>query len=333
MVGTAVVPPAGAPDVLLIMTDDEGFGAPEHVRWCYPDARARSDRQQGPTVHQLPLHVALLADPCGADHRAEPPQCRVSAWSVRLPPGTPATTRTIPLNSASIGRILLENGFATSWFGKNHNTPILPGEPGRAVRPVAHRHGVRVLLRFRRGRCEPVAAEPVRNTTAIYPFRQPGWNLTTAMADEAIGYVERLKEVAPGKPWLVYYVPGGTHAPHHPTPEWIKKVSDMHLFDQAGTSSGTRSSPTRSGSGSCPERAAHRVALDPAEDGIRSAPRRRSSSSGRPMSTPPTWRTPTRDRPGGPGGGGPGQLDNTLIIYISGDNGASAEGMADRHAE
>src|SRR5678815_4598728 len=44
--------------------------------------------------------------------------------------------------------------------------------------------------------------------------------------------MKQLKEIAPGKPWLVYYVPGATHAPHHPTPEWIKKISDMHLFDQ-----------------------------------------------------------------------------------------------------
>ena len=51
------------------------------------------------------------------------------------------------------------------------------------------------------------------------------------MADEAIQYMKQLKEIAPGKPFFVYYVPGGTHAPHHPTPEWIKKISDMHLFD------------------------------------------------------------------------------------------------------
>ncbi len=72
-----------------------------------------------------------------------------------------------------------------------------------------------------------------RNTTAIYPFEgNPGWNLTTAMADEAIQYMKQVKEIAPEKPFFVYYVPGGTHAPHHPTPEWIKKISDMHLFDQ-----------------------------------------------------------------------------------------------------
>jgi arylsulfatase len=51
------------------------------------------------------------------------------------------------------------------------------------------------------------------------------------MADEAIQHMRELKAVAPDKPFFVYYVPGGTHAPHHPTPEWTKKISDMHLFD------------------------------------------------------------------------------------------------------
>ena len=71
-----------------------------------------------------------------------------------------------------------------------------------------------------------------RNTTHIYPFQNnPGWNLTTAMADEAIQYMKGLKEVAPDKPFFVYFAPGATHAPHHPTPEWIKTIEDMHLFD------------------------------------------------------------------------------------------------------
>jgi arylsulfatase A-like enzyme len=63
-----------------------------------------------------------------------------------------------------------------------------------------------------------------RNTTAIYSFEgNPEWNLTTAMADEAIQPHDELKEIAPDKPFFVYYVPGGTHSPHHPTPEWITK--------------------------------------------------------------------------------------------------------------
>ena len=52
------------------------------------------------------------------------------------------------------------------------------------------------------------------------------------MADEAIGYMGQLDTLAPDQPWLVYYAPGGTHAPHHPTPEWIDKIEAMHLFDE-----------------------------------------------------------------------------------------------------
>ena len=52
------------------------------------------------------------------------------------------------------------------------------------------------------------------------------------MADEAIKYLKDLNDAAPDKPFFLYYVPGGSHAPHQPTPEWIKKISDMHLFDK-----------------------------------------------------------------------------------------------------
>ncbi len=63
-----------------------------------------------------------------------------------------------------------------------------------------------------------------RGTTPIYPYvGNPKWNLTTAMADDAIAHIKRLNETAPDKPFLVHYTPGGTHAPHHPTPEWIAK--------------------------------------------------------------------------------------------------------------
>ncbi len=103
--------------------------------------------------------------------------------------------------------------------------PGLSGECDRAVRSVAGRHGLRVLLRLHGRRHQPVAArQPVRNTTYIYPFQgNPSYNLTTAMADEAIAYMNQVNTLMPEQPFFVYYVPGGTHAPHHATPEWIKK--------------------------------------------------------------------------------------------------------------
>jgi arylsulfatase A-like enzyme len=71
-----------------------------------------------------------------------------------------------------------------------------------------------------------------RNTTQIYPFEgKPGWNLVTGMADDAIDYLNRVNQTMPSKKFFMKYAPGATHAPHHPTEEWVKKIHDMHLFD------------------------------------------------------------------------------------------------------
>ena len=84
-----------------------------------------------------------------------------------------------------------------------------------------------------------------RNTTPIDPYvGKPGWNLTTAMAAAAIAWLNQLNAIAPDKPFFCYYVPGGTHAPHHPTTEWIEKFKgkfDMGwnaLYQRAFTSIG-----------------------------------------------------------------------------------------------
>ena len=168
-----------------------------------------------------------------------------------------------------------------------------------------------------------------RNTTPIYPFEgHPGWNLTTAMADEAIQYMKQLKEIAPDKPFFVYYVPGGTHAPHHPTPEWIEQISDMHLFDVGWNKMRETIFANQKRLGIMPENA--QLTPWPKDlpewDSLSSVEKKlfikqadvygaylayTDHEIGRVIQA-------VEDM---------GELDNTLIIYISGDNGASAEGM------
>ena len=168
-----------------------------------------------------------------------------------------------------------------------------------------------------------------RNTTAIYPFlNNPGWNLETAMADEAIQYIKQLKEIAPGKPWFVYYVPGATHAPHHPTPEWVKKISGMHLFDEGWNKMRETIFANQKRLGIMPENAKLTPwPKDLAEWDSLSFEEKKlfikqadvygaylayaDNEIGRVIQA-------VEDL---------GELDNTLIIYIGGDNGASAEGM------
>jgi arylsulfatase A-like enzyme len=94
---------------------------------------------------------------------------------------------------------------------------------------MAERNGLRLLLWLRRWRREPVATEPVPEYDGNLSLRRQS-RLELGDGDGRRSR-KQLKEIAPGKPWFVYYVPGATHAPHHPTPEWVKKISDMHLFD------------------------------------------------------------------------------------------------------
>jgi arylsulfatase len=146
--------------------------------------------------------------------------------------GYPGYDSIILKANGTIGNILKENGYATSWFGKDHNTPFFQATQAGPFDQWPIGMGFEYFYGFVGGDASQWQPNLFRNTTPIFPFQDnPGWNLETAMADEAIQYMTQLKEVAPDKPFFVYYVPGATHAPHHPTAEWVKKISDMHLFD------------------------------------------------------------------------------------------------------
>ncbi|MCK7513290.1 MAG: sulfatase-like hydrolase/transferase [Desulfobacterales bacterium] len=155
-----VVPPKGAPNVLLIMTDDAGFGAPSTFGGVIPTPAL--DRIAKSGLRYTNFHSTSLCSPTraalitGRNHHS-------AGFGVvgEIATGFPGYDSIIPIEKGTIGTILKDNGYATSWFGKDHNTPFFSRQPGRAVRPVAERHGLRVLLRLRRRRRQPVAAEPV----------------------------------------------------------------------------------------------------------------------------------------------------------------------------
>ena len=147
--------------------------------------------------------------------------------------GFPGYNSIIGRDSATIGRILLDNGYRTSWFGKDHNTPTWDASQAGPFDQWPTGMGFEYFYGFVGGDTSQWQPNLFRNTTAIYPYvGNPEWNLTTAMADDAIHWLNQLNDINPAMPFFLYYVPGGTHAPHHATPEWIKKISDMHLFDK-----------------------------------------------------------------------------------------------------
>src|SRR5215470_17509699 len=227
-----VVPPKGAPNVLLIITDDVGFGAPSTFGGVIPTPAL--DRIANAGLRYTNFHSTALCSPTraalitGRNHHSVGFGV-VSEQST----GFPGYNSIITKDNATIGRILQENGYRTSWFGKDHNTPTYQASQAGPFDQWPVGMGFEYFYGFVGGETNQWQPNLFRNTTAIYPYiGSPGWNMITAMADDAIQWMNQLNDIAPDKPFLLYYVPGATHAPHHPTPEWIKKISDMHLFDK-----------------------------------------------------------------------------------------------------
>lgn len=226
-----VVPPKGAPNVLLIMTDDVGFGAPSTFGGVIPTPAL--DRIANKGLRYIQFHSTALCSPTraalitGRNHHSAGFGV-VSEQST----GFPGYDSIIPKDKATIGRILKDNGYATSWFGKDHNTPTFVASQAGPFEQWPIGMGFEYFYGFVGGDTSQWQPNLFRQTTAIYPYLgKPGWNLTTAMADDAIGWLNNLNQIDPSKPFFCYYVPGGTHAPHHPTKEWVNKIHEMHLFD------------------------------------------------------------------------------------------------------
>ena len=228
-----IVPPKGAPNVLLIITDDAGFGVPSTFGGVIPTPAL--DRIAANGLRYTNFHSTALCSPTrgalitGRNHHSV-------GYGViaEQATGYPGYDSVITKDKATIGKILKDNGYRTAWFGKNHNTPEYQASQAGPFDQWPTGMGFEYFYGFMGGdtnQWEP--GNLVRNTTPIYPYEgKPGWNLNTAMADEAIDYINRMNALSPEQPFFVKYAPGATHAPHHPTPEWIKKIGDMHLFDK-----------------------------------------------------------------------------------------------------
>ena len=323
-----VVPPKGAPNVLLIMTDDQGFGAPSTFGGVIPTPSM--DRIAAAGLRYTNFHSTSLCSPTRAALITGRNHHSVGFGVVgEIVTGFPGYDLIIPIEKGTIGTILRDNGYATSWFGKDHNTPSYQSSQAGPFNQWPNGMGFDYFYGFVGGDASQWQPNLFRNTTAIYPFQDnPGWNLETAMADEAIQYMKQLKEIAPGKPWLVYYVPGATHAPHHPTPEWIKKISEMHLFDDGWNKLRETIFANQKRLGIMPANAQltpwpkelpqwDTLSLEERKLFIKQADvygaylAYADHEIGRVIQA-------VEDL---------GELDNTLVIYIGGDNGASAEGM------
>ena len=218
--------------MLLVITDDSGFGVPSTFGGVVPTPTMDRIAQNGLRYNNI--HSTALCSPTRAALITGRNHHSVGFGVIsEQATGFPGYNSIIPEDKATIGRVLLDNGYATSWFGKNHNTPAFAASSAGPFDQWPTGMGFEYFYGFVGGDANQWQPNLFRNTTQVYPFQgKPEWNLVTGMADDAIEYLNRLNQTLPSKPFFVKYAPGATHAPHHPTKEWVDKIHDMHLFDQ-----------------------------------------------------------------------------------------------------
>jgi arylsulfatase A-like enzyme len=323
-----IVPPKQAPNILLIITDDAGFGVPSTFGGVIPTPTM--DRIANSGLRYNNIHSTALCSPTraalitGRNHHSVGFGV-ISEQST----GFPGYNSIISQDKATVGRILLDNGYATAWFGKDHNTPAFAASQVGPFNQWPTGMGFEYFYGFVGGDANQWQPNLFRNTTQIYPFEgKPNWNLVTGMADDAIDYLNRVNQTMPDKPFFIKYAPGATHAPHHPTKEWVDKISAMHLFDKGYNALREQIFANQKRLGVIPKNTKlepwptkvlkNWSDLTPTEkklfikqaDVFAAYAAYSDYEIGRVVQT-------IEDM---------GKLDNTLIIYINGDNGTSAEG-------
>src|ERR1700730_7777810 len=220
----SVVPPKGAPNVLLIMTDDQGYGVSGTFGGVIPTPSM--DRIAKAGLRYTQFHSTALCSPTRAALITGRNHHSVGFGVItEISTGYPGYDTIIGPENATIGTILRDNGYATSWFGKNHNTPSFQySSTAGPFEQWPSGMGFQYFYGFMRGETDQWTPYLFRDHTQVFPWvGKKGYNLTTARQDDPIRNMHDLSAAAPDKPFFVYYVPGGTHSPHQPKQEWIDK--------------------------------------------------------------------------------------------------------------
>jgi arylsulfatase len=328
-----VVPPKGAPNVLLIMTDDQGYGISSTFGGVIPTPALDEVAKTG--LRYTEFHSTALCSPTRAALITGRNHHSVGFGVItEQSTGFPGYDSVIGRESATVGTILKQNGYATTWIGKEHNTPGFQYSLSGPFDQWPSGMGFDYFYGFLGGETDQWKPWLFRDHTQIFPWiGKPGYNLTTDLADEAIKHIKGLNAVAPEQPFFLYYVPGGTHAPHQPTQEWIDKFKGK--FDMGWNAMREQIFANQK-----------RLGVIPANTQLTPWPDGQPEYGGAKL---PKWETLTADekklfaRQAEVFAGyaaytdyeigrviqavkDMGKLDNTLIIYICGDNGTSAEG-------
>jgi arylsulfatase A-like enzyme len=224
-----IQPPAGAPNILLIILDDVGFGHAGTFGGTVETPTMDKIAKNGLLYNQFhttalcsPTRAALLT---GRNHHSVG-----TGVIIELGTGFPGYTGIVSNSTVGLPEILRQNGYATAAFGKWHNTPdneISPAGPFDRW-PTGKTWGFEYFYGFMNGETHQYYPVLYKNTTPVYAPKTPeqGYHLTEDLVDNATAWVNQVKASNPNKPWFVYFSTGAIHAPHHTPKAYREKYKD-----------------------------------------------------------------------------------------------------------
>lgn len=317
--------PKGAPNILLILTDDVGFGASSTFGGAIPTPTF--DRLAAAGLRYNQFHTTALCSPTraalltGRNHHSVTTACIMEAGV-----GFPGYNTLLPKSCGGLGKILKENGYNTSWFGKNHNVPDWHTSQAGPFDLWPVGLGFEYFYGFVGGDTNQWAPAIMENTLPVEPpHDDPDYFFEVDMTDKAIGWLRMQHAVAPDKPFFCYFAPGTAHAPHHAPKEWIDQFKGK--FDQGWDQVREEILERQKKLGVIPQN----TKLTKRAEGIRAWDSLNADEKkvyAHMMEVYAAALSHCDDQIGRVVDAieEMGELDNTLIIYIQGDNGASAEG-------
>ncbi len=318
--------PKGAPNILLVLIDDAGFGASS--TFGGPCNTPTLDKLAKNGLRYNRFHTTAVCSPTraalltGHNHHSA-----ATGIIMECCTGFPGYTGIIPQNTASIGQILSDNGYSTAWIGKNHN---VVGPQASMVGPHTrwpNALGFDYFYGFICGEMNqwyPTIYEN-RNPVQAWGTPEEGYNLGIDQTDKAIAWMRYQNSLAPDRPFLLYYAPGATHSPHHPPKKWGEKYRGKfsHGWDKQREITFKRQKQL----GVVPQN----TKLTPRPKGLKAWDEWDAQAKKlfeRQMEVYAGYYEFIDDQIARiiDAIDETGELDNTLIIFIAGDNGASAEG-------
>jgi len=224
-------PPAGAPNVVVILLDDVGFGASS--AFGGPCRTPTAERLAKNGLKYNRFHTTALCSPTRAAMLSGRNHHAVGMGAItEVATAAPGYNSLRPNTCAPLAEVLKLNGYSTAQFGKCHEVPVFEATP---IGPFDHwptGSGFEHFYGFIGGETNQYFPGLFEGTAPVEPEKTPdeGYHLMEDLADRAIAWIHQQKAMAPDKPFFIYFAPGATHAPHHVPKEWIAKYKGK--FDQ-----------------------------------------------------------------------------------------------------